>query len=136
VKITLIVSGCVVLSLLSGCRDASRDAGTAPNDEQIVYQINLEESLRHPSSANLSNIADTIQYIELKTRRDMPIGMVDIIEISDEYIFIAFKGTAFQFTRQGDYLRSIGRRGKGPGEYRYAGRISKLRSKRRLLSGQ
>jgi len=113
--------GCIILILLHGCGSGGTATNTATGEkQQIVYHINLEGSLKNPSTINLSDIADTICYIELKTPRDMPIGVVDIIEVSEEYIFIGFKGTTYQFTRQGDYLRSIGRRGKGPGEYHSA----------------
>jgi hypothetical protein len=75
------------------CRDASRDAGTAPNDEQIVYQINLEESLRHPSSLTSPILPTRFSILNSKPGAICYDG--GYIEISDEYIFIAFREPPF-----------------------------------------
>lgn len=85
-------------------------------DGPIVYNIMLEESLKEKRQFKLSDIAESLEYIELKTPPDMSV-MAWQIAVSKDYIFINSRGEIYQFTISGDFLRPVGRRGKGPGEY-------------------
>ncbi len=110
------------LLLLYGCNSSGSTINT--NNGDPVYQIDLKDCLRNTSVIKLSDIADNLQYIELKTPSSLPIGMVSNMIISNEYIFIASKATLYQFDLQGNFIRQVGNTGKGPGEYLYAGDLS------------
>ena len=51
------------------------------------------------------------------------IADIDKIEISDDQIFISDKTSSkiFAFDLSGKYLRTIGQKGSGPGEFSYLG---------------
>jgi hypothetical protein len=100
---------------LLGCGNAG--TVTVANVEDVVYQIDVKDCLDHASQKKVSDLTDSLRYVELKTPRSLPIGVVTNIVISDEYIFVASKRDVYQFNLQGDYVRQIGHRGKGPGEY-------------------
>jgi hypothetical protein len=70
------------------------------------------------SNITLSEIADDIKYIPLDNY--IPIGITYSIRIIDENIYLSFKDVGIvQYDRNGKYIRNIGRKGRGPGEYRY-----------------
>ena len=81
-----------------------------------MYSIALEQALEERRLFNLSRIAESLEYIELKTPPGMPV-MVVHIALSNDYIFVNSKGEVYQFTMSGDFVRKVGRRGRGPGEY-------------------
>jgi hypothetical protein len=89
---------------------------TNQEDKISVYGIALEQALADKRQFKLSDIAESFEYVELKTPPGMPI-MAANIAISKDYIFVNSKGTIYQFTLSGGYVRPIGRRGRGPGEY-------------------
>lgn len=65
----------------------------------------------------VSEIADTVEYLELKTPKDIIIAhIMDIIPVDDELI-IYLRDGLYKFTQKGEYIKTIGRSGQGPGEY-------------------
>ncbi len=66
----------------------------------------------------LSEIANDIKYIPLDNR--FPIGITYTLRITEEHIYLSIKEVGIiQFDRNGKFVRKIGSRGKGPGEFRY-----------------
>jgi hypothetical protein len=66
---------------------------------------------------NLSEIAEEVHFVVLDTASLIRDFHVSDIEISDDYIFLTGLYDIRQFTRNGKYVRDIGRRGQGPTEY-------------------
>ena len=65
----------------------------------------------------ISDIADTVEYMELKTPKGLPISRVwDIIPVDDFWIIHALDDV-YKFTNKGEYIKTIGRHGQGPGEF-------------------
>ncbi len=69
----------------------------------------------------LSQIADDVEYVLLKTsngKQEVFIGqgLVNLF-ICKDYIFVHMCGNIIQYDRQGNLIRTIGRKGGGPGEY-------------------
>jgi hypothetical protein len=96
-----------------------------------VYNIVLEDALANKRQFKLSDIAESLEYIELKTPPGMPIMAINIA-VSKEYIFVNSIGEVYQFTMSGDFVRKVGRRGRGPGEYSMAMDISIDEAKRQV----
>lgn len=107
----------LVLILCGGCNNTkhaalSDDIAT----ENVVYAINLEDCLNNVKTMKLSEIADTIEFIELKTPASIILLVADM-KMSSDYIFINSKGILYQFSKDGRFIRQVGSRGQGPGEY-------------------
>ncbi len=69
----------------------------------------------------LSEIADDVEYVLLKAsngKQEVFIGQgfVDLF-ICKDYIFVQMCGNIIQYDREGNLIRTIGRKGGGPGEY-------------------
>ena len=92
----------------------SRDNNVTKSD---IVKINFEKYFNTKSRFNLSEIADTIEYIKLNTPKDIIITSICTIKIYDDNIFLTAKGQLYQFLLDGTFVRKIGRKGRGPGEY-------------------
>lgn len=83
-----------------------------------VETININAGLKNEGNAMLiSEIAKDIQYVWLETSEECLIGNVDKVMIDNDLIFIYNKKQFLIFNVTGKFERSIGRVGKGPGEY-------------------
>lgn len=66
----------------------------------------------------MSDFVSEISYIPLETSEEALLARVHIIIQADEYLIISNRrGPVKLFSNNGDYIREIGRKGKGPGEY-------------------
>jgi len=81
------------------------------------YRISYKKCLESEKPYFLSKIVDTIEYIILKTPPKIIITSIKKIILHDGVIYLTSKGILYQFTRDGNYIGQIGRKGKGPGEY-------------------
>jgi len=77
---------------------------------------------------SLSDIAEDVEYVLLKTKNDKQevfIGTnVKDIFICKDYIFVQMNDNIIQYDRQGNLIRTIGRKGGGPGEYNWVYNMS------------
>ncbi len=71
---------------------------------------------------SLSDVADDVEYVLLKTsneKQEIFIGALDNVFICKDYIFVQVPASIIQYDRQGNLIRTIGRKGGGPGEYNW-----------------
>ena len=104
----------LLLSNIS-CGNSMQRDNEAKEEEEPVYTIRLEECLNTPKTMTLSEIADTVEYIELKAPSSKIIVAGDV-KCSKDYLFVN-SGTICQFTPEGNFIREIGKQGQGPGEF-------------------
>lgn len=98
----------------SGCNGQKEDGSS---DKGLPYIVDFEQCMDTERAMKISDIADTVEYIELKTPEDMPITLVwNIIPVNDFWIIHARDGI-YKFTNKGEYIKTIGRYGQGPGEF-------------------
>lgn len=65
----------------------------------------------------LSEIAESIEYLELKTPKEVVISYIrNILPVGDNWLISTVKGL-YKFTRTGEFIKQIGRKGQGPDEY-------------------
>lgn len=121
-----------ILSVILGTGFCGRGNGVGDGEvKPTIFRIALESALDDRRQFKLSDIAESLEYIELKTPPEMPI-MVTHMAVSNEYIFVNSKGDVYQFTMSGDFIRKVGRSGRGPGEYLTAIDISVDEAKRQV----
>lgn len=114
-EILIIMKYIQVLSLilLSGC-------GQIKSDKSDCVQINLPLS-REENIIKLSEIVDSVQYIPLETQDECLIGNVDKIIVTNEDCYLIVDkdvtSSVYLFDQEGAFVRKIGNRGAGQGEY-------------------
>jgi hypothetical protein len=110
-KIKYLLTG--ALCLILSCRNEK----TAPITEESIPVIDLERALNHLSGApvNFSEFAEDITYIPMETREASIFGgkWAPIYNITEKHIFAG----DMMFRRDGNFVRQLGEKGQGPGEY-------------------
>lgn len=100
--------------LFSSCNGRKE---TALSEKRLPYMVDLEQCMATERAMKISDIADTVEYIELKTPGDLfVVAVMDIIPVDDFWIIHSRDGI-YKFTNKGEYIGAIGRYGQGPGEY-------------------
>jgi hypothetical protein len=88
--------------------------------ESVIYTINLD-SIKTVDTLKMSSIFTKARAIILEETDYSLIGMINKLQLFDNYIFVLDNSTAkklFVFDKKdGKYLRQIGSFGQGPGEY-------------------
>lgn len=105
-----------VLSLLS-----CKNPGSTTNLVSAFphFQIDLEKSIDNIINVPLSSIGKEIKYIPLESNPACLIQRINQISLSDSFIFVSDGTKLIQFTNKGNFIREIGSRGRGPGEFTY-----------------
>lgn len=112
----------LILFVFGGCYSSS--------DKKLLDE-DLEEILIDPEKVaeylDLSEILnDSIDIVPLETTEKCLISEIIQIEFYKDKIYVSDKANAkiFVFTTAGNFLKSIGKQGLGPGEYSYLGGFS------------
>ncbi|HAC20520.1 MAG TPA: 6-bladed beta-propeller [Porphyromonadaceae bacterium] len=124
----------IALLILIGCIGCSRsNKSGAAQDADAPYIINFEQSMETERAMKISEIADTVRYLELKTPKDIVITRIwDILTINNDLILYTRDGV-FKFTKEGEYICQIGRTGQGPGEHTLVVGVDIDRSKKEIV---
>jgi hypothetical protein len=85
--------------------------------------LKLEEMIKVKKAVNLSEIAESVEYVRLELNKDAVLCGNPSILLTSKYIFVRC-GTVFQFGRDGKFICKVGSQGKGPKEYIYASHVS------------
>lgn len=105
----------VILLLLTACGN--------DRSETDLFIVNLAEAFGNPQEVRLSEFATSIEYIHLE-ETEKSILFMPIIEVTDDYIIARSSGPSAEspipiFDRHtGKFVRTIGKIGRGPGEFR------------------
>lgn len=89
---------------------------TAPVKEELIH-INLPAT--GENKLNVSEFADTVIYVPLETNSQSFLRRIVQLQLTDKYIFINGFDRLLLFSKEGKFIRQIGRKGKGPGEYTF-----------------
>ena len=117
---------CAVLCACGGGNKqqaSATDENVAEEKSAVQYPIHIpfEEGMEVEREVKLSEIADSVTYIRLETTDE---GLVrgfqpSLMRCTSKYFIFGEFQNVIQFTRDGKFVRNIGRRGQGPGEYNY-----------------
>ena len=98
------------LLVLSSCGKSNSNS----SDGVVTIEIGSPDK----KEVKLSSLVDSVSYIPLETKNDLLIGQLAKLVVSDDYIYILDEfSSVFCFNRQGKFIRKIGNKGVGPGEY-------------------
>ena len=101
----------LAIPLFISCSDST------PSEKEELRIINYEDCLREEKELKLSEIADTLEYLELKTPHEIVISRIANIIPTSDFLLVQIPDGIYQFTKEGEYLRKIGEKGQGPKEY-------------------
>ncbi|CAK7054080.1 MAG: hypothetical protein PARBB_02667 [Parabacteroides distasonis] len=107
----------ILLSLVFfiGCSQSK-----TPSSLSAPYIIDFEQCMNTERTMRLSEIADTIEFLELKTPKDTIITSIWDFLITKEFLLVFSRDGVYKFTKEGDFIKQVGRTGQGPGEYTLA----------------
>jgi hypothetical protein len=111
----------VFLILSFSCKDSNQKSDSTVEFESVQYPIMVDVSgaMSNEEIPLLSNLAYDVSYIKLKTPKDIIIKLIRDVQISKENIFIheGLSEKVMVFDMEGNFIRLIGKRGRGPNEY-------------------
>jgi hypothetical protein len=114
---------CVVFCLLLiSCNSATNknekeQPSLTENKDVIVIDI---DNIEKDKVSYLSDYLKDVRPIVLETKEESMIGMISKLIVCDDLLFIldkSFAKSLFVFDKNGKFIRKIGNKGAGPGEY-------------------
>ena len=83
------------------------------------FTIPFAEIIKSPREVKLSEFATDVEIIQLEKNHEVLIGVIFDLKLTEGYIFINPGGNSpiLQFSRDGKFIRHIGKKGRGPKEY-------------------
>ncbi|WP_303921312.1 6-bladed beta-propeller [Draconibacterium sediminis] len=106
----------VVLGICNSCQEKNKTQNTEAASS--FYTIPFDEIVKNKQEVKLSEIASDAKIIQFENIPEAMLGDVEDIELTKDYIFVKFwEHPVLQFSHDGKFIRDIGKRGKGPGEY-------------------
>ncbi len=85
---------------------------------QQIPVLDLSSAIEHPENITLSDFVESITYIPLATTYDVLVDKYPRIFVTKDYINTVTTNQCLLFNRKdGSFIREIGRKGRGPGEY-------------------
>lgn len=104
---------CLLLSFLMTSCSQHESA-----NKKSVEIINLNEAIESRKSVNISDISINFEYVSLETKDECLTGTRLAVYSNDQYLIAIDREKILLFDRKdGKFIREIGHRGNGPGEY-------------------
>ena len=90
-------------------------------DESAMHCINIEEAVENISEVMLSEYVSSLKYTPLETNDSVLLGTIDHQFTTNDSLMFFVSGHSqkciHMYTHNGKYVRDIGAKGNGPGEY-------------------
>ncbi len=94
----------IILLMMTACE----------NKQQTSDVVEIHPDKFVETEMKLTDIAEELEYIQLDNTRLMRSWQ---IKMTDKYIFVAARDELLQFDRKGTFIKTIGSKGQGPGEF-------------------
>jgi hypothetical protein len=88
-----------------------------PTTSVLPYRIDLENGITNINSIPLSTLGGKLEYVALETDTACLIQSISNAFLTDSLIFISDYDRLLKFDNKGNFLKQIGEKGRGPGEY-------------------
>jgi hypothetical protein len=98
-------------------------------EEKLPIVIDLEGNVKNFQPMKLSEISKEISYIPLETDSLTLISTIKSLDLNDSLLIVNDLNKCLLFDRKGKFLRQIGRKGKGPGEYNFTQQLEIIDNK-------
>lgn len=96
--------------------------------------IDLVEAYKNKESIKLSTIASEITYLRLESKKEAILGGGPRIFVSDSFVVISgFKKIDLFDRASGNYIREIGKIGRGPNEYNSTRHVASFNQKEQFI---
>lgn len=89
----------------------------------LYHIIDIESIVNKMEKVNLSDLIDSIYYLRIKLPDSISIRSIQKIACSGEFIFISDLENCFLIDKNGNFIRKIGAKGRGPNDYKYVNQI-------------
>lgn len=110
-KIRLIIQA-TILIIIIGCSRGQKNGNSIPF-------IDIESNITNTDVINLSEFANDIKYIPLQTSGDHIFTGIWHCVFLEDWILAYNVNQCVLYNSEGNFLNSIGTRGRGPGEYEF-----------------
>jgi len=111
-KNTPIFIVCIFI-LICGCN------GSSNSESDLLLSIDVPKRL--DDKIQLSTISDSVYVIKLETKEGAFITNVsDVFRYKEDLVILTLDGRVLVFGSNGEFKQVLGKKGEGPGEYRYA----------------
>ncbi len=108
-KLSYLLSGLLALNILIGC------SGKQQQPQNNI--INIEKGTDQKTTINLKEMAQKVEYVPLETKKDLILDHVETFVTSNHIVAWSNRAGILLFDRKGKFIRKIGEKGQGPGEY-------------------
>ena len=105
--------------LLDGCRGQASSIGTHNESAVVRRSIDLSNA-KETELGQMNQFFDSWSLVQLETNKDCLIGEIRKIIVQPDRLYIMDSDVAeavFIFDREGNWINTIARKGRGPGEY-------------------
>lgn len=115
---------CMTFSL-SACGGNKTEQQTVveaePAEPEYPVTVPFEAGVGVEREMKLSDIADSVRYIPLETKDNCLIDFINPATVvkTGKYWFVSSNSVLYQYTLDGKFIRTIGSRGGGPGQFNY-----------------
>lgn len=86
-----------------------------------IFNYSLNDNVSFQKEIGLKEFARDIEYTKLEYKPECVIGDVNNLEVTKGYIFVSTidndEFSLYQFNEKGEFVRKIGKHGRGPREY-------------------
>jgi hypothetical protein len=106
-----------LICLCTCCSSSAQKKEQVKSTESPVKSVFIDLPKTGENRLNVSEFADTIMYVPLETNSKSFLRGIVQLQLTDQYLFINGFDRLFMFSKDGKFIRQIGRNGKGPGEY-------------------
>ncbi len=103
------VIGCLILFATGSCK-------TRELKSSDLVEINIEQNVKNVKPLTICDYHGEISYVPLKDH-SIPLKVAAISDFSQERILVSDRKSCLLCDYQGNLIASIGKSGKGPGEY-------------------
>ncbi|WP_195373376.1 MULTISPECIES: 6-bladed beta-propeller [Parabacteroides] len=119
IYISFIFSASLLLTACGGKKSGEQALSETVFDPEYPVTIAFAKGIDTEKEVLLSEIAKEVKIVPLETKPECLVAKVSkgMIQMVDHNLFIPCSEGLLQFTDDGKFVRSVAKRGQGPGEY-------------------